>query len=32
VIAGEREAHRAADLLTGQGYGVVISDILEEDA
>jgi hypothetical protein len=32
VIAGESEAHRAADLLTGQGYGVVISDILEEDA
>jgi len=32
VIAGENEAHRAADLLTGQGYGVVISDILEEDA
>jgi prephenate dehydrogenase len=32
VIAGESEAHRAADLLTRQGYGVVISDILEEDA
>jgi len=32
VIAGESEAHRAADLLVAQGYGVVVSDILEEDA
>ena len=32
VIAGEGEAHRAADLLKAQGYGVVVSDILEEDA
>ncbi len=32
VIAGDEEAHRAAELLTAQGYGVVISDILEEDA
>ena len=32
VIAGEGEAQRAADLLKAQGYGVVVSDILEEDA
>jgi len=32
VIAGESEARRAADLLAAQGYGVVVSDILEEDA
>jgi len=32
VIAGEDEAHRAAELLEAQGYGVVVSDILEEDA
>lgn len=32
VIAGEGEAHRAAELLAAQGYGVVVSDILEEDA
>jgi prephenate dehydrogenase len=31
VIAGEDEAHRAAELLETQGYGVVVSDILEED-
>lgn len=31
VIAGESEALRAAELLTAQGYGVVVSDILEED-
>ncbi|MGD0166096.1 MAG: prephenate dehydrogenase/arogenate dehydrogenase family protein [Gaiellaceae bacterium] len=31
VIAGEDEARRAAELLAGQGYGVVVSDILEED-
>jgi prephenate dehydrogenase len=31
VIAGEAEAHRAAELLEAQGYSVVISDILEED-
>lgn len=31
VIAGEEEARRAAELLEAQGYGVVISDILEED-
>jgi prephenate dehydrogenase len=32
VIAGEEEAHRAAELLAAQGYGVVVSDILEEEA
>jgi prephenate dehydrogenase len=32
VIAGEDEARRAAELLAGQGYSVVVSDILEEDA
>jgi prephenate dehydrogenase len=32
VIAGEGEAHRAAGLLKDQGYGVVVADILEEDA
>jgi prephenate dehydrogenase len=32
VIAGESEAQRAADLLAAQGYGVVVSDIMEEDA
>ena len=32
VIAGEDEARRAAELLEAQGYGVVVSDILEEDA
>ncbi|MGA9761037.1 MAG: prephenate dehydrogenase/arogenate dehydrogenase family protein [Gaiellaceae bacterium] len=32
VIAGEGEAQRAADLLAAQGYGVVVSDIMEEDA
>jgi len=32
VIAGEGEARRAADLLAAQGYGVVVSDIMEEDA
>jgi prephenate dehydrogenase len=30
VIAGEDEARRAAVLLAAQGYGVVVSDILEE--
>lgn len=30
VIAGEESAQRAAELLEAQGYGVVISDILEE--
>jgi prephenate dehydrogenase len=32
VIAGESEALRAAALLSAQGYGVVVSDIMEEDA
>ncbi|MGD0273445.1 MAG: prephenate dehydrogenase/arogenate dehydrogenase family protein [Gaiellaceae bacterium] len=32
MIAGEDEAHRAAMLLEAEGYGVVVSDILEEDA
>jgi len=32
VIAGEGEAQRAAELLAAEGYGVVVSDILEEDA
>ena len=32
VIAGEGEARRAAKLLEAQGYGVVVSDIMEEDA
>lgn len=31
VIAGEAEARRAAGLLEAQGYGVVLSDVLEED-
>ncbi len=30
VIAGENEARRATELLEAQGYGVVVSDILEE--
>ena len=29
VICGEQEAERAAELLAAQGYGVVVSDILE---
>jgi prephenate dehydrogenase len=32
VIAGDDEAHRAAELLEAQGYGVVVSDILEEES
>ena len=32
VIAGEGEAQMAAELLAAEGYGVVVSDILEEDA
>jgi hypothetical protein len=32
VVAGEGEAQRAAKLLEAQGYGVVVSDIMEEDA
>jgi prephenate dehydrogenase len=30
VISGEDEVRRAAELLEAQGYGVVVSDILEE--
>ena len=32
VVNGEEDAHRAVELLEAQGYSVVISDILEEDA
>jgi prephenate dehydrogenase len=32
VVSGEEEAHRAVELLEAQGYSVVISDILEEEA
>jgi prephenate dehydrogenase len=31
VVSGEQEARRAAELLEAQGYGVVVSDILEEE-
>ena len=30
LISGEREANRAAELLEQQGYGVVVSPILDE--
>jgi predicted amino acid-binding ACT domain protein len=30
LISGEREANRAAELLEEQGYGVVVSPILDE--
>lgn len=29
LIAGEGQATRAAELLEGQGYGVVVSPVLE---
>jgi prephenate dehydrogenase len=32
VISGEEEVRRAAELLEAQGYGVDVSDILEEGA
>ena len=31
LVAGEREAARAAELLDGQGYGVVVSPALEDE-
>jgi len=30
LVAGEREAERAADLLEGQGYGTVVSPVIDE--
>ena len=30
LVAGEQEAERAATLLEGQGYGVVVSPVIEE--
>jgi prephenate dehydrogenase len=30
LVAGEQQAHRAAELLEAQGYGVVVSPVLEE--
>lgn len=30
LVAGESEARRAAELLEGQGYGVVVSAVLDE--
>jgi hypothetical protein len=30
LISGEREATRAAELLEEQGYGVVVSPVLDE--
>jgi len=30
LVAGEQEAERAAALLEGQGYGVVVSPVIEE--
>jgi prephenate dehydrogenase len=32
LVAGEEAAARAAELLEGQGYGVVVSPVLEADA
>ncbi|MGZ4397499.1 MAG: prephenate dehydrogenase/arogenate dehydrogenase family protein [Gaiellaceae bacterium] len=32
VIAGEEEARRAAELLEAQGYGVVVSSVVAEEA
>jgi prephenate dehydrogenase len=32
LVAGEGEAGRAADLLEGQGYGVVVAPVLEDEA
>ena len=31
LVSGEGEARRAADLLEAQGYGVVVSAVLDED-
>ena len=31
LVAGEREAERAAALLESQGYGVVVAPVLDED-
>ena len=31
LVTGESEARRAAELLEGQGYGVVVSAVLDED-
>jgi hypothetical protein len=30
LVTGEGEAQRAADLLEAQGYGVVVSAVLDE--
>ena len=30
LVTGEAEAARAAELLEGQGYGVVVSAVLDE--
>ena len=30
LVTGENEARRAADLLEGQGYGVVVAPVLHE--
>jgi hypothetical protein len=30
LVAGERQAERAAALLEEQGYGVVVSPVLDE--
>jgi predicted amino acid-binding ACT domain protein len=30
LVSGEAQAARAAELLEGQGYGVVVSPVLEE--
>jgi predicted amino acid-binding ACT domain protein len=30
LVTGEAEAARAAELLEGQGYGVVVSPVLDE--
>ena len=32
LVAGEGEAARAADLLEGQGYGVVVAPVLDEES
>jgi hypothetical protein len=32
LVTGEDEARRAAELLESQGYGVVVSAVLDEDA
>ncbi len=30
LVTGEGEAHRAAELLEGQGYSVVVSAVIDE--